>query len=84
MHTASTRSAGHLLGAIGVGCPEYEETRCNDGMQLRINLIEHDEKEADDEGIVIELSNEDRMSNDRFFPGFPLGQTSVRNLNEDG
>ena len=73
MHTATTSSVGHLLGAIVVGCPEYVERRCKEGIQLRISLTEHDEKQADDEDIVIELLNDERI-----FPGFLLAPLSVR------
>jgi hypothetical protein len=52
MHTASIRSAGHLSGAVVVGCREVEN-KCNDGIQLRMNLTEHEENEVDEEGILI-------------------------------
>ena len=63
MHTASIRSAGHLLGAGAVGGREVVENKCMDGIQFRMSLTEHEENEVDEEGI--EFSNE--MNND-FFP----------------
>jgi hypothetical protein len=55
IHTASISSTGHLLGGTVIGCPEEEEdveNKCNDGIQLRMSLIEHGENEVDDEGIL--------------------------------
>jgi hypothetical protein len=52
MHTASMRSAGHLFGSGVVGGREVVENKCNDGIQLRISLTEHEENEVDEEGIL--------------------------------
>jgi hypothetical protein len=51
MHTASIRSTDHLFGVIIVCCREEVENKCNDGIQFRISLIEHEENEVDEEGI---------------------------------
>ncbi len=53
MHTASIRSAGHLWGAIVVGGRGVVENKCNDGIQLRMSLTEHEENDFDEEGILI-------------------------------
>ena len=52
MHTDSIRSADHLLGVTVVGC-RVVQNKCNDGIQLRISLTEHEENEVDDEGIFL-------------------------------
>jgi hypothetical protein len=55
IHTASISSTGHLLGAGIGGGREEVENKCNDGIQLRISLTEHEENEVDEEGISYEL-----------------------------
>jgi hypothetical protein len=53
MHTASIRSTGHLLGMVIGGCREEVENKCNDGIQFRMSLTEHEENEVDDDRILV-------------------------------
>jgi len=53
IHTASIRSTGHSLGIVIGGCREEVENKCNDGIQFRMSLTEHEENEVDDDRILV-------------------------------